>query len=542
MVTRARFLAFSVWFACLVPLVGTTFTAPAAAEVKYSVVDRATVRVLALGGVEMTTLDPDAQGRRLRLAVAKGGHGSGVKLTSDGIVLTAAHVVEGSRFVVVKEPGTDKAYPARVIYARKKQDIAFLLIPGVHQDYLPLPQTPVALNVRQSVFAIGYPLDPTRDTPQSNRGVVAGMLPDGDLQLGISINPGNSGGPVIDEQDRLVGIVVRGADPTKGAQGLGEAVPVDRILPTYQTGVVGTSALEGARTSLSRVSPGDWAAADLVAHIAEQTAQIGILAATQKLEDLDLSGFREPARVAYAEHKGSADLLSILAAHYWNESAIRYALEGGDWKKSAQYAKALAQRALKLDAEVGTHSPFVLEVAGRQQHSGLTAAPEPATRREAPATAAGFKLGASVEDTQKACTIEGHQWTQTPKGYHCSGPAEALSLTVEVDLAFCDGRLCRVDLLHVPSRELSAPWKERFREIKTHYEKRFGPGHKDKVVVPEQCKTELLPCLTRGEVVAIYSWQWSEREVQLSMGRIDGKPVIRISHRPRVAAVAAPAK
>jgi hypothetical protein len=537
MATRARFLAFNVWFASLVGLVPTLLTAPAAAEVKYSVVDRATVRVLALGGVEMTTLEPDTRGRRLRLAVAKGGHGSGVKLTSDGIVLTAAHVVEGSRFVVVKEPGTDKAYPARVIYASKKQDIAFLLIPGVHQDYLPLPQTPVALSVRQSVFAVGYPLDPTRATPQSNRGVVAGMLPDGDLQLGISINPGNSGGPVIDEQDRLLGIVVRGADPTKGAQGLGEAVPVDRILPTFQSGVVGTAALEGARASLSRVSPGDWAAADLVAHIAEQTAQIGILAASQKLEDLDLSGFREPARVAYAEHKGSADLLAMLAGHYWNEAAIRYALEGGDWKKSAQYAKALALRALQLDAEVGTNSPFVLEVAGRR--TGLVA-PAPAasasaTRKEAPPTAAGFKLGASAADTQKACTLEGHQWTQTPKGYHCSGPAEALSLAVEVDLAFCDGRLCRVDLLHVPSRELSAPWKDRFREIKSHYERRFGPGQKDKVVVPEHCKKELLPCLTRGEVVAIYSWQWPEREVQLSMGRIEGKPVIRISHRPRQA-------
>jgi hypothetical protein len=433
--------------------------------------------------------------------------------------------------VVVKEPGTEKAYPARVIYASKKLDIAFLLIPGVHQDYLPLPEAPVALNVRQTVFAVGYPLDSTRSTPQSNRGVVAGMLPDGDLQLGISINPGNSGGPVIDEQDHLVGIVVRGADPTKGAQGLGEAVPVDRILPAHKSAVLGTAELESARASLSRVSAGDWAAADLVAHIAEQTARIGALAASHKLEDVELVAFREPARVAYAEHKGSADLLAILAAHYWNESAIRYALEGGDWKKSAQYAKALALRALKLDAGVGAHSPFVLEVTGRAAPTQAQASS--ASSKEAPLTAAGFKLGSSLEDVRKACTLEGHQLTQTGKGYHCSGAAEALSLAVEVDLAFCDGSLCRVDLLHVPSRDLSAPWKQRFREIKSHYERRFGPGRKDKVIVPEQCKQELLPCLARGEVVAIYSWQWAEREIQLSMGRIEGKPVIRISHRPR---------
>ncbi len=540
MAIRARDFAFCLWIACLAGLLPTFFSAPAAAEVKNSAVDRATVRVLALGGVEMTTLDPDKQGRRLRFATAKGGHGSGVKLTSDGIVLTAAHVVEGSRFVVVKEPGTDKAYPARVLYASKKQDIAFLLIPGTHPDHLPLPETPVALNVRQTVFAVGYPLDSTRSTPQSNPGVIAGMLPEGDLQLGISINPGNSGGPLIDDQDRLVGIVVRRADPSKGAQGLGEAVPVDHILPAYKSAVLGSAGLQSARTALSRVSPGDWAAADLVARLAEQTAEIGYLVATGKMEELDLVAFREAAKVAYAEHKGSADLLSILAAHYWNESVIRYAMEGGDWKKSAQYAKSLAQQASTLDAEIGTHSPFVPAVTGRSVSK--PAATANGASKGAPETAAGFKLGSSLEEAKTACTLEGHQLTQTPKGYHCSGPAEALSLAVEVELNFCDGRLCRVDLMHVPSRDVSAPWKQRFREIKAHYERRFGPGRKDRVVVPEQCKQELLPCLQRGEVVAIYSWQWPGREVQLSMGRIEGKPVIRISHRPLAAATAAPRK
>lgn len=530
MSVRVRFLLFCL---CSLSLVGL-FTAPARAEVKYATVDRATVRVLSLGGVEMDVLDPNAKGQRLKVAVAKGGHGSGVKLTGDGIVLTAAHVVEGARFVVVKEPGTDQAYPAKVLYSSAKYDVAFLLIPGAHTEFLPLPEVPPALTVRQSVFAIGYPLDATRSEPQSNRGVVAGMLPDGILQLGISINPGNSGGPVIDEQDRLLGIVVRGADPTKGAQGLGEAVPLDRILPLYKSAVLGSEKLTNARAQLSNVSKGDWAAAALVARIAEQSM---LLSAVQKVEGLDAVPFREHAEVAYAEHKNSADLLAVLAAHYWNESVLRYALEGGDWKKSAQYARLLARQALSLNAEVGKHSPFVLEAAGQKAPAAATPA-GPAPAKGAPETAAGFRFGSSVAEVEKACTLEGHKFTQTTKGYHCSGPAQALTLPVEVELKFCAEALCRVDMMHQPSKELSALWKQRFREIKKHYEQRFGEARKDKVIVPEKCKAELLPCLEKGEAVAIYSWQWPEREIQLSMGRIDGKPVIRVSHRPRSAALA----
>ncbi len=527
MLRRARFLVFCLWIACLSGLSSLLVTAPAAAEVKYSVVDRSTVRVLALGGVEMATLPASERNRRARIAIAKGGHGSGVKLTADGVVLTAAHVVEGSRFVVVKELGSDKAYPARVIYSNRKLDVAFLLIPGVHQDHLPLPEAAVPLTVRQTVFAVGYPLDASRSAPQSSRGVVAGMLPSGDLQLGISINPGNSGGPVIDERDRLVGIAVRGADPTKGAQGLGEAVPVDRILPSYRAALTSGSTAAEARQSLSRISAGDWAAAELVARLAEQSALIG---SGRKLLDIDFVGFREAARVAYPEHKGSAELLAILAGHYWNESASQYARGQKNWEGSARYAKVLSKRALELDDQVGLRSPFVLDALGRAApRSARAVSPE----KEAPQTAAGFTLGSSVEEVQLACKNAKHHFMQGPRGYRCSGPAERTSLTVEVYLEFCAGELCRIDLLHVPSRNGSITWQERFLEIKRHYERRFGASRKDKVVVPPECKRDILPCLERGEAVAIYSWQWDERSLQLSMGRIEGKPVIRVSHRPR---------
>ena len=406
-----------------------------------------------------------------------------------------------------------------------------MLIPGAHTDFLPLPETPPVLTVRQSVFAVGYPLDATRTEPQSNRGVVAGTLPEGNLQLGISINPGNSGGPVIDDQDRLLGIIVRGADPTKGAQGLAEAVPVDRILPAYKSAVLGSEKLTNARAALSNVTSGDWAAAALVGNIVEQT-MLG--SAIEKLEGQGSTSFRKYAEVAYAEHKKSPDLLAVLSAHYWNESVVRYALEGGDWRKSAQYARLLAQQALALNADIGAHSPFVPEAAGQRAPASPTQTTNGTPTKAAPDVAAGFRMGSSVEEAQKACTIEEHKFTQTPKGYECSGPAQKLSLDVRVELKFCDGKLCRVDLMHEPSKQLSALWKQRFREIKKHYEQRFGEAHKDKVIVPEKCKVDLLTCLQNGEAVAIYSWRWSEREIQLSMGRIEGKPVIRVSHRPRM--------
>src|SRR5690606_25310334 len=83
--------------------------------------------------------------------------------------------------------------------------------------------------VRSTIFAVGYPLDATRKQPQSARGIIAGFLDDGTVQLDIALNPGNSGGPIIDELDAVVGMAIARGDVEQGVQGIGFAVPVQLL-------------------------------------------------------------------------------------------------------------------------------------------------------------------------------------------------------------------------------------------------------------------------------------------------------------------------
>lgn len=159
------------------------------------------------------------------------GIGSGVIYSSDGYVLTNAHVVAGASRVQVTLPD-GRSLPAGVIGAQPERDLAVL---RVGQDGLPVAELSSApLRVGQLVVAIGNPygLDFT-----VTAGVVSALgrsLPlDRNTKLGeliqtdTPINPGNSGGPLVDVQGRVVGITTA---ILPFAQGLGFAIPVSTAL------------------------------------------------------------------------------------------------------------------------------------------------------------------------------------------------------------------------------------------------------------------------------------------------------------------------
>lgn len=196
--------------------------APAAPAI-YGKVDASSVRVFAVGTVG--TEPVQAQGHTVQLASPKAGHGTGF-VVDGGLVLTAQHVVEGARHLVVRLPGTGGFYSARQILGNKDLDIAVLAIDAA-PSALPLIATPPA--VRTNVFAVGYPLDPARTQPQSARGIVAGYLDDGTVQLDMALNPGNSGGPLIDEREQVLGMVVARGKVEAGVQGIGYAVSAAKL-------------------------------------------------------------------------------------------------------------------------------------------------------------------------------------------------------------------------------------------------------------------------------------------------------------------------
>jgi S1-C subfamily serine protease len=88
------------------------------------------------------------------------------------------------------------------------------------------------------VVAIGNPLGFTAST---TNGVVSGLdrsirgqtgAMSGLIQFDAAVNPGSSGGPLIDDQGRVVGIVVALANPTAAGTfiGIGFAVPIGAAL------------------------------------------------------------------------------------------------------------------------------------------------------------------------------------------------------------------------------------------------------------------------------------------------------------------------
>jgi serine protease Do len=135
--------------------------------------------------------------------------GSGVIVTSDGMILTNNHVIEGSTDIQVFL-GDNRQFTAKLIGTDPKTDVAVIKI-----DTTGLPNMPIGdsskMQVGDVVLAIG---DPFGIGKTATMGIVSATGRGGlgienyedFIQTDASINPGNSGGALIDLHGSLVGI------------------------------------------------------------------------------------------------------------------------------------------------------------------------------------------------------------------------------------------------------------------------------------------------------------------------------------------------
>ena len=166
------------------------------------------------------------------------GSGTGVIFSSDGLVLTNNHVIEGAaKITVTMDDGSQ--LEAELLGADGIADLAVLKLPGTFETSLPLAQD-VQLRVGEWVIAIGNALA-LPGGPTVTVGVVSALgrtiggstgSPLYDLiQTDTVINPGNSGGPLISLDGRLVGIntaVLRGSGGGGPAiEGIGFAINME---------------------------------------------------------------------------------------------------------------------------------------------------------------------------------------------------------------------------------------------------------------------------------------------------------------------------
>ncbi|WP_175924031.1 DegQ family serine endoprotease [Burkholderia latens] len=158
--------------------------------------------------------------------------GSGFIVSSDGYILTNAHVIDGANVVTVKL--TDKReYKAKVVGSDKQSDVAVLKI-----DASGLPTVkigdPAQSKVGQWVVAIGSPYGFDNTVTSGIISAKSRALPDENytpfIQTDVPVNPGNSGGPLFNLQGEVIGINSMIYSQTGGFQGLSFAIPINEAI------------------------------------------------------------------------------------------------------------------------------------------------------------------------------------------------------------------------------------------------------------------------------------------------------------------------
>ena len=148
----------------------------------------------------------------------KYGSGSGVVFTSDGYVITNAHVVEGADKMTVvapdyKNPDNTKEYEATVVGSDTYSDLAVLKISRDDPfEYATLGDSDT-VRVGQDVCVLG---NPKQLLNSLTKGIVSGLgrasasnsaYGTSTIQIDAAINSGNSGGGLFDMYGNVIGII-----------------------------------------------------------------------------------------------------------------------------------------------------------------------------------------------------------------------------------------------------------------------------------------------------------------------------------------------
>ena len=158
------------------------------------------------------------------------GTGSGFIVSSDGLILTNAHVVDGAdRVTVTLKDG--RTIEGRVM---GKDNLTDMAVVKIEEENLPTISFGDSdqLQIGEYAIAIGNPLglDNTVTTGIiSATGRNSAQIGVGDkridfIQTDAAINPGNSGGPLLNAKGEVIGI---NTAILRNAQGLGFAIPIN---------------------------------------------------------------------------------------------------------------------------------------------------------------------------------------------------------------------------------------------------------------------------------------------------------------------------
>ena len=159
--------------------------------------------------------------------------GTAFVVHSDGLLVTALHVVEDARQVAVLLSG-GQSVSADVVAVNADYDLAILRIARVGWPAL---QVADSANVRQGeeVLVIGYPFATILGNyePTVTRGLVSAVRTQpGVIQVDAAMNPGMSGGPVINLRGEVIGVAIYRLEPGQQLNFASPAAAVHSLLAT----------------------------------------------------------------------------------------------------------------------------------------------------------------------------------------------------------------------------------------------------------------------------------------------------------------------
>ena len=163
--------------------------------------------------------------------------GSGFVWSSDGIIVTNNHVVEGASRITVNFSDSSQL-PARLIGVDPDSDVAVLRV-----DAKNLVAAPIGISsdlmIGETAIAVGNPFGLSGTVTTGVVSALGRSVPSKEagrtftdfIQTDASINPGNSGGPLLNIEGKVIGI---NTAIYANAQGIGFAIPVDRARKVIQ--------------------------------------------------------------------------------------------------------------------------------------------------------------------------------------------------------------------------------------------------------------------------------------------------------------------
>lgn len=302
------------------------------------------------------------------------GVGSGFILSSDGLIMTNAHVIEGADEVIVTL--TDKReFKAKLIGADKRSDVALVKI-----EASGLPAVKVGdvsrLRVGEWVMAIGSPFGLENTV---TAGIVSAKQRDtGDylpfIQTDVAINPGNSGGPLINMRGEVVGINSQIYSRSGGSMGISFAIPMDEAVRVS----------EQLRVS-GRVTRG---------RIGVQIDQV-----TKEVAESIGLGKAQGALVRAVEPGAPADKAGVEAGDIIVKFEGKVVDKSSDLPRMVGATKPGTRSALTVFRR-GSYKDLTVTVAEIEADKPARKANEPEERAKTPST--GQALGMSVSDLTEA--------------------------------------------------------------------------------------------------------------------------------------------